>query len=104
MKISRPLSHFGIFTANKEEGISQLSLRIIPKKKNWATKPPDVHAQAIIMLCLYYYVFLMSSYILKKFLLVMFEKLTIVLLESSLWFEAAVKHFETSYGRSEEKL
>ena len=34
VKISRPPGHFGIFIANKEEGVSQLSLRILPKKKN----------------------------------------------------------------------
>ena len=33
-KISRTLSHFGIFIANKEEGLSQLSLGILPKKEN----------------------------------------------------------------------
>ena len=32
MKISRPLSHFGIFIANKEEDVSQLFLRILTKK------------------------------------------------------------------------
>ena len=46
----------------------------------------------------------MYSYIFKMFLLVTFEKLAIVLLESSLWFETAVKQFETSWRRSEEKL
>ena len=72
MKTSRPLSHFGVFIANKEE---------------------DVLAQGtvIIMLCLYYYVFLMSSDILKMILLAMFGKLIIVLLESRLCFETAVK-------------
>ena len=33
MKISQFFSHFGIFIANKEEGISQISLRIFSKKK-----------------------------------------------------------------------
>ena len=33
VKISRSLSYFGIFIANKEEGVSQLFLRILPKKK-----------------------------------------------------------------------
>ena len=42
------------------------------------------------------YVFLMSSYILKMLLLAMLGKLVIVLLESSLCFETAVKEFETS--------
>ena len=60
-------------------------------------KRPDVLArQGTVMLCLYYYVFLMSSYILKMFLLAMFGKLITVLLESSLCFETAVKQFKTS--------
>ena len=96
VKISWPLSYFGIFMAIKEEGVSQLFLRIFPKKKNWAIKRPDMLVQGTFMLCLYYYFFLMSSYILKMFLLAMFGKLTIVLLESSLCFETAVKQFETS--------
>ena len=94
VKTSRPLSDFGILIANKEEGVSQIFLRILPKKKNWAIKRSDVLAQGTVILCLYYYVFLMSSYILKMFLLAMFGKLIIVLLESSLCFEIAVKQFE----------
>ena len=78
-KINRSLNHFGIFIANKEEGVSQLSLRILPMKKKGVIKRPDVHAQGTVMLCLYYYVFVTSSYIFKMFLLAMFGKLTIVL-------------------------
>ena len=48
-------------------------------KKKRAIKRPDVHAQGTVMLCLYYYVFVTSSYIFKMFLLAMFGKLTIVL-------------------------
>ena len=33
VKIRRSLSHFGIFIANKVEGVSQLSLIILPRKK-----------------------------------------------------------------------
>ena len=55
----------------------------------------DMHAKGTIMLCLYYYVFLMSSYMFKMFILRMFE-LSIVLLQSNLGFETAVKQFETS--------
>ena len=44
-----------------------------------------------ILLC-FFYVFLHF----KMFLLAMFGKLTVLLLESSLWFETTVKHFETS--------
>ena len=33
MKISLSLTQFGIFIANKGEGIPQLALRILPKKK-----------------------------------------------------------------------
>ena len=36
----------------------------------------------------------MSSYIFKMFSLAMFEKIIIVLVESSLWLETAVKQFE----------
>ena len=82
VKTSRPLSHFGIFIGNKEEGVSQIFLRILLKKKIWAIKRLDVLAQGTVMLCLYYYVFLMSSYILKMLLLAMLGKL--VLLESRL--------------------
>ena len=63
-----------------------------------------MHAQGAIMLYLYYHVFLMPSYIFKMFLLDMFGKLTIVLLESSLWFETAVKQSETLQRLSEKKL
>ena len=47
--------------------------------------------------------FLMPSYILKMFLLVMFGKLIIVLLESSLFFETAMS-LKSSQRRSEEKI
>ena len=60
------------------------------KEKNLPIKPSGVHAQGIIMLCLYYYVFVMSNYIFKMFLLAMFWKLAIVFLESSVWFETAM--------------
>ena len=33
VKSKRFVGHFGIFIENKEEGVSQLSLRILPKKK-----------------------------------------------------------------------
>ena len=57
VKVSRSLSHFGIFIANEEEGVSQLSLsHNLTKEKNWAIKRPDAHAQGAFMLCLYYYV------------------------------------------------
>ena len=95
VKIIRSLSYFGIFIENKEEGVSKLFLRILPNKKTWAIKRPNVLAQGTVMLCLYYYVFLMSSYILKMFLLAMFGKLIIVLLKSSICFETSVKQFKT---------
>ena len=56
----------------------------------------DMLAKGTIMLCLYYFVFLMSSYMFKMFILRMFGKLSIVLLQSNLGFETAVKQFETS--------
>ena len=96
MKISWPLSHFETFIANKAESVSQHFRRILPKKKIGAIKRSDVLVQGTVMLCLYYYVFLMSSYILKMSLLAMFGKLMIVLLELSLCFETAVKQSETS--------
>ena len=80
VKIIRSLSHFW----NREEDVYQLSLSILPKKKNWAIKLP-MWAQGVSMLCLYYFVFLMSSHIFKMFLLAMLGKVTIVLLELSLW-------------------
>ena len=60
------------------------------KEKNLPIKPPRVHAQITIMPRLYYYVFVMSYYIFKMFLLAMFEKLAIVFLESSVWFKTAM--------------
>ena len=42
-----------------------------------------MHAQGTIMLCLYYYVFVMSYYIFKTFLLAMFAKLAIVFLSQA---------------------
>ena len=60
------------------------------KEKYLPIKPPGVHAQGTIMLCLYYYVFVMSYYIFKMFLLAMFGKLAIVFLESSIWFKTAM--------------
>ena len=55
VKISWSLSYFEIFMANKEEGVSQLFLRIFPNKKNWAIERPDVLVQGTVMLCLYYF-------------------------------------------------
>ena len=81
-----------------------LSLRIIPKKKNWAIECPGMHVRNTIKLCIYYYVFLMSSYIFKMFLLAMFGKLTIVLVESSLWFETAMKLHKRALKRNCRKL
>ena len=89
VKISQPLSHFGIFIANKKEGISHQRIKFQQSKDLMCSH--KAHAMP-----LYYYVFLMFSYSLKMFLLAMFGKLIIVLLESSLYFETAVKQFETS--------
>ena len=55
-----------------------------------------MHVKGTVILCLHHYVFLTSSYIFKMLLLAMFWKLTIVLLKLSLWFETAVKQFESS--------
>ena len=67
VKISRSLSYFGIFIANKEEGVSQLFLRILPKKKKLSNQKSRCahtrHCFAMPVL----YVFLMSSYMLKMF-------------------------------------
>ena len=54
-----------------------------------------VLAQGTVMLSLYYYVFLMSSYILKMFLLDIFGKSIIAPVESNLCFETAMKQCET---------
>ena len=89
IKISELLSHFGVFTTNNKEDIPHCSQNLT-KEKNLLIKPPGVHAQGTIMLCLYYYVFVMSYYIFKMFLLAMFGKLAIVFLESSIWFKTAM--------------
>ena len=89
IKISQFLSHFGVFITNKEEGVLHCSQNVT-KEKNLPIKPPDVHAEGTIMLCLYYYVFVISYYIFKMFLLAMFGKLAIVFLESSVWFKTAM--------------
>ena len=98
-KISQPLSHFGIFIANKEEGVFQLFLRILPNKKIWAIKRLDVLEKGTLMLMpivlCFPDVFLHFNFIFY-ILLAMFSKSIIVLLESSLCFETAVKQFETS--------
>ena len=54
VKISWPLSHFRMCIRNKEEGISQLFLRILPKKKIIAIKRSDVLLQGTVLLCQYY--------------------------------------------------
>ena len=93
-KISRPPSHFGIFIANKEEGVSQLSLRI--KEKKLSNQMPRCastrHYYAMPILLCFSDAFLHFM----MFILAMFQKLTIVLLESSLWFETTVKQIENS--------
>ena len=80
----------------REKAFPKFLCESYQRKRNWAIKRPDVHMHGTIMLCLYYYVFLMSSYTFKMFLLALFGKLTIVLLESSLWLEPTVKQFENS--------
>ena len=72
-----------------EEGILHCSQNLM-KEKKLPIKPPGVHGQGTVMLCLYYYVFVMSDYIFKIFLLTMFGKLAIVFLESSIWFKIAM--------------
>ena len=91
IKISQFLSHFhfGVFITNKVEGVLYCSQNVT-KERNLPIKPPDVHAEGTIMLCPYYYVFVISSYIFKMFLLAMFGKLAIVFLESSVWFKTAM--------------
>ena len=89
IKINQSLSHFGLFITNKEEGVPHCS-QILTKEKKLPIKLPDVHAQDTIMLCLYYYVFMMSYYSFKMFLLAMFGKLAIVFLELSVWFKTAM--------------
>ena len=64
IKISQFLNHFGVFITNKEEGVFHCSQNLT-KEKNLSIKPPGVHVQGTIMLCLYYYVFVMFYYILK---------------------------------------
>ena len=80
IEISQFLSDYGVFITNKEEDVPHCSQNLT-KEKNLPIKAPDMHTQDTIMLCLYYYVFVMSYYILKIFLLVMFGKLPILFLE-----------------------
>ena len=90
MKISRPLNHFVIFITNKEEGISHQRKKFQQSKGLMCLDKALCYAMPILS-C--FSVFLQSH---KMFLLAMFGKLIIVLLESSLCFETAVKQFETS--------
>ena len=80
LKFSRCFSHFDVFIANKKEGVPLLALRILAKKKI----DPSQNQVCTIMLRLYYSAFLMSSYVLKMFLLTIFEKIIVLLLETSL--------------------
>ena len=89
IKISQFLSHFGVFITNKEEGVPHCSQNLT-KEKKLPIKLPDVHTQGTIMLCLYYYAFVMPYYIFKMHLLAIFGKLTIAFLESSVWFKTAM--------------
>ena len=59
VKISQFFSHFGVSITNKGEDFPYCSQNLT-KEKNLPIKPPGVHAQGTIMLCLYYYVFVMS--------------------------------------------
>ena len=80
----------------RQKAFPNIFVEYYQRKKIGAIKRSDVLVQGPVMLCLYYYVFLMSSYFLKMSLLAMFGKLMIVLLELRLCFETAVKQSETS--------
>ena len=62
VKISWPLSYFGIFMAIKEEGVSQLFLRIFPKKKKLSNQKTRYartrHFYAMLILLFFSDVFL----------------------------------------------
>ena len=104
VKISRP-SVTLVFSSQIRKKAFPNFLSESYKRKKFSNQTPRcartnmfVHAQIsrTIMLCLYYYVLLISCYIFKMLLLNMFGKLTIAVLELNLWFETAVKQFEIS--------
>ena len=99
VNISRSFSHFGIFIANKEEKIHQLTLRILTKKKKLSNRTSrsarSRHCCAIPVLLCFSNIFLHFK---KIFISRVWEvnNCTASLLESSLWFETAVGQFEAS--------
>ena len=66
IKISQFLIHFG-FSPQTRKKEFPIVLRILWKKKNLPIKPLGVHANGTVMVCLYYYVFVISYYIFKMF-------------------------------------
>ena len=82
-------------------GFSSYTRKAFPKffleyyqRKKFEQSKGQMCSHKTLLFFAYIIVFLMSSYILKMFLLAMFGKLIIVLLESSFSFETAVKQFE----------
>ena len=95
VKIIRSLTYFWIFNANKKATpnffIEYYQRKIIDQSKGEMCSYKELLCYAYTIMF-----FLWLLYILKMFLLFMFGKLIIVLLESSLCFETAVKQFKTS--------
>ena len=74
IKISQFLIHVGFFITDKEDSISHCSQNLTAEK-NLPIQSPDANVQGTITLCVYYYVFVISYYIFKMFLLAIFGKL-----------------------------
>ena len=95
VKIIRSLTYFWIFNANKKATpnffIEYYQRKIIEQSKGEMCSYKELLCYAYTIMS-----FLWLLYILKMFLLFVFGKLIIVLLESSLCFETAVKQFKTS--------
>ena len=97
VRIIRSLSYFWIFNANKKATpnffIEYYQRKIIDQSKGEMCSYKELLCYAYTIMF-----FLWLLYILKMFLLFMFGKLIIVLLESSLCFETAVKQFKIHKG------
>ena len=89
MKISQSPSHFVFSLLTRKKVFRNLLSQSCERKKLTNQTSRRAHSKHY-MLWLYYYVFLMPSYIFKMFLFSMFGKSTIALLEWSIWFEAAM--------------
>ena len=81
MKVSQSLSYFGIFVANKEEGVWHNFLSGSYQRQKIDQSNDQMWTHKALVCYAYNIVFLTFSYIFKMFLLAMLAKLTIALLE-----------------------